>query len=221
MPNVSRTYKANTFWGEWGKVGIRLSGIGKITLLPGRLNKMDTISQQSGFFVTVDYDAKELDDLVVGTRDWRQKSQKAVELRPVVTCQKQGYHATYHLTTNVNQWSQLSEYYHRWHTRLLFKVAQITKDGLLYTTALRWHQYHQQYLSSDDLGREGFIESTFSGETDAEADRLIAETLIWADPKDLSSDELVRRLGGLEASPSGLDADRLLSRIGMGQSQLR
>jgi DNA-binding beta-propeller fold protein YncE len=195
------TYPGNRVWGPgwsggdtWGRI---LTGLAKITILPGRLSIPNDPVHVGTLTVSVKYKSPGCIPPTLATYDYRARSQGVVSIAPrgTVIAEDSCPILTYSLPTSLNQWSQLTEFYHDWHTRLVTELWRITKDAKFYTTAVRWGRYAVAESKLAAETTKGMIaEPIFSPSESPEDDATIAAVLEGRDPVTLSDDEIASAL---------------------------
>jgi hypothetical protein len=151
-PEVSSTFPGSMAWGpKWGqatKAGRSLDGLAFASILPGPPG-LDTDPINAGSYtVSIHYTAKGCSPPLVGTVDWRMDMKDYVAIpRLYFGTSENGCEASYLLTGTNNQWSQVDEFYHDWHTRLVEELGRITGDVKLRETTTRWRGYLDNYRS--------------------------------------------------------------------------
>ena len=219
------TYPGNNIWGPgWGERdawGRELTGLAKITILPGQLSIDHDPIHVGALTVSVEYKSAGCVPPTLATFDYRARSQGLTWLQrgnTVSSGQNECPVQTYPLPARLNQWSTLTAFYHDWHRRLVTELWRITKDAKFYATAVRWGRYAEAERKLDpEASKDTVADPIFNPIEAPEDDAAIAEALDGKDPAELSDDEVtgaVRRWIELKCIPHQ-HAVALLARSGI------
>jgi hypothetical protein len=242
---ATATYSGSGFWAKgWGIAsawGRELVGLGAVNIQPGRLVTDHDPVDLPALDVSVTYRSPDCVPPILGTYDYRAKSAAYVSI-PLIRNSVDHAECTarYALSTAIDQWSQLDEFYHDWHTRLVIELWRATGDAQFYATAVRWGRYKtaEQRLNpeaSNDTIFTPMFAPTDSPKHDAEivaalhgtgpatlSDDAVANGIrLWIDAKRLppnEAQELMAR-AGLAAQRVVWPAEPLGSREGEGPTR--
>jgi hypothetical protein len=204
------SYLANVAWGDFGRTtndGRELSGTVYFQPVIGVRGAQTLPITFGDYQVLVVFTSKDcLSPPDVATFDWRRRSE-AFERLQLVESNSNGQDciAVYDLPGRQYRWSQIDEFYHDWHSRLVQEIWKITGDAKFYTTAVRWFSYLRQEKAADFSTMKGkFLSPIFDASESQTDDTVILDALQGATPADLTDDRIS---AALTAIASG---DRLL-----------
>lgn len=190
------TYRGNYVWGigwedgdEWGR---KLTGLGKITILPGRLSIEPDPIHAGALTVSVEYRSPGCIPPTLATFDYRARSKGVASIPPAITSEQGDCPVkTYLLPASLNQWATLNAFYHDWHTRLVTELWRMTKDPKFYATAVRWGRYAIAESELDpEASKDAITVPIFVPTESPEDDATIAAALNGKDPAKLTDDEV-------------------------------
>ena len=196
--DAQSTYPGNGIWGPgWGEInswGRELIGSASVTILPGRLSIDHDPFHAGELTISVEYKSPGCIPPIAATYDYRARSNGMAMIPPGAAgssedsgCPMQ----TYRLPPALNQWSQITEFYHDWHTRLVTELWRITKEPKFYATAVRWGRYATAASRLDpEASKTELAVPIFNPTESPDDDAAIAAALGGKDPAALSDDEV-------------------------------
>ena len=195
------TYRGNHVWGlgwedgdEWGR---KLAGLGKITILPGRLSIDRDPIHAGALTVSVEYKSPGCIPPTLATFDYRARSKGVASIPPAISSELGDCPMkTYLLPASLNQWTTLNAFYHNWHTRLVTELWRMTRDPKFYATAVRWGRYAVAESELDpEASKDAIATPIFIPIESPEDDATVAAALNGRDPAKLTNDEVETAVG--------------------------
>jgi hypothetical protein len=178
---------------DWGR---KLTGMGMIRLMPGRMTIDHDPVDISEMNVTVHYRSSGCVVPTLATQDYRASSSGFVQILPRDSeATEEECIAHFSLPNTINQWSQINGLYHEWHTKLVTELWRITKDPKFYATSVRWRRYAAAEQQLKGQKTEGTISMPiFIASERADEDADIMQAMGGADPMTVSDDEVAEKL---------------------------
>jgi hypothetical protein len=203
------TFPASSAWGDFGKTtdhGRELRGMVNFQLAIGPRGARNLPITFGDTRVSVAFTAPGCLAPDIGTSDWRAGSNAIERLRLIKSEDREDCTAVYDLPGRQNRWSQIDEFYHDWHGRLVQEIWKITGDAKFYTTAVRWFSYLREEKATDFAAIKGkFLTPVFDGSESETDDAAILEALHGGQPSELTDDQITAALSSVASG------DRLLT----------
>lgn len=222
-PGATSTYQHNIHWDAgWGAAtawGRKLSGIGRINLQIGRMTVDHDPVHLGEKDITLAYRSTDCRPPALATLDYRggHKDYMQLPAAPAIAT-SDGCSTRYLLRPAIDQWSQVTRFYHEWHTKLVTELWRMTREPLLYAFAVRWRMYRLAEEKQHPADGAGSIAvPVFVPSKDPEADAVIMQALDNADPAGLDEGDVQAALEHwVSANPLGEAAARkLFARAGL------
>jgi hypothetical protein len=220
---ATSTYAGSNFWAKgWGVAsewGRELTGLGTVNIQPGRLLTDHDPVDLPAMDVLVTYRSLDCIPPIVGTFDFRTKSAGYASIPPIqIVNENVECTAQYKLPTAIDQWSQIDEFYHDWHTRLVTALWKATGDPQFYATAVRWGRYKTTEQKLNAAASNDTISAPMFAPTDLpKHDAEIMAALHGTGPATLSDDAVangIRLWVDTKRLPPN-EAQELMARAGL------